>query len=532
MKLFVLGLDGATFDCLNPLMEEGILPNITDMCTRWASGPLQTIFPPVTAPAWLALATGLNPGKTGVFDYINKVSADSEKMAPVTSLYYKNKSIWNYLNNKGYKTGIFNYPTLSPPPSVDGFAVSGMGGYKRENMCFPPELEKDLNNITGGYEVKLNLRNAKYKHNISLFFEDIHRIMSKQVKALNYLIETQDWDFFFAVFSFTDWMQHVLWKDIDAKHILYNPDISPSIKRQYKETWQQIDSIIGNLLSTLPDTTHFMIVSDHGAGPLESVFYPNSWLTKKGWLTKKRLGLKGFLAENLNLLSEGIDNKYFNTFLFLLKTKLLKINSSTELIDLDNSLAYSPEHNTMFGAISLTQKGRALAGFEEEVLNEVKNLPYSIDGINHVQVYLPHQIYSGPYVNLSPDILFIVNQHKSTVEIDFAKKVFLNAPSITMRSGGHLPNGVFIGRGDFFKNTRLYNASVLDITPTILALFDCDIPSFIDGKVLVDCIRPDILSTLNIRIKNVGDLIKEQKESQEKGDLEEMKKMLKSLGYM
>ena len=33
MKLFVLGLDGATFDCLNPLMEEGILPNITDMCS-------------------------------------------------------------------------------------------------------------------------------------------------------------------------------------------------------------------------------------------------------------------------------------------------------------------------------------------------------------------------------------------------------------------------------------------------------------------------------------------------------------------
>ena len=74
MKLLIVGIDGATFDCLNPLMDEGVIPNIKEMCAQWTSGPLHTIFPPVTAPAWLALATGLNPGKTGVFDYINKIS--------------------------------------------------------------------------------------------------------------------------------------------------------------------------------------------------------------------------------------------------------------------------------------------------------------------------------------------------------------------------------------------------------------------------------------------------------------------------
>ena len=66
MKVFVLGLDGATFDILNPLMEEGILPNIKNLCTKGAYGPMRTIMPPVTAPAWLALATGLNPRKTGI----------------------------------------------------------------------------------------------------------------------------------------------------------------------------------------------------------------------------------------------------------------------------------------------------------------------------------------------------------------------------------------------------------------------------------------------------------------------------------
>ena len=73
MKVFVLGLDGATFDQLNPLMNEGYLPNIKSMCEQSAYGPLETVFPPVTAPAWLSMASGLNPGKTGVFDYINSI---------------------------------------------------------------------------------------------------------------------------------------------------------------------------------------------------------------------------------------------------------------------------------------------------------------------------------------------------------------------------------------------------------------------------------------------------------------------------
>ena len=51
MKIFVLGLDGATFDLLNPMMDEGVIPNIKEIVSNYSSGPLETIFPPVTGPA-------------------------------------------------------------------------------------------------------------------------------------------------------------------------------------------------------------------------------------------------------------------------------------------------------------------------------------------------------------------------------------------------------------------------------------------------------------------------------------------------
>jgi len=530
MKTFILGLDGATFDQLNPLIDEGFLPNIKEMCDEFTHGSLETVFPPVTAPAWLALATGLNPGKTGVFDYINKSSDNSEAMLPISSTSYKNRALWNYLNKNGYEAAIFNYPTLSPPPRIKGCVVSGMGAQKHKSLCYPDKLNQEIASITSNYEVRLNLRNRKYKKDLQLFFNDIYRIIENQSKVLFHLIKNKKWDFFFAVFSFTDWIQHVLWKDIDENHPMYNTKTSPPVHQQYKNLWQKVDQIIGEILSILPAEINFIIVSDHGSGPLDSVFYPNTWLLKEGWLKKKKtLMLKSLIADTFTTLSESYDNKYTNNLTHFFKKRILKIKSTMDLIDMDNTLAYSPEHNTMFGCINLTSKGKAQAGFKDELIKELQSLPEKYSGIISVHVLLPEQIYSGPYTNLSPDILFVVNDYHSTVEIPFTKKVFELHPSIDLRTGGHRSNGVFIARGDVFKNTSI-NPSILDIAPTILALYDVEIPEKMDGKVLTECIKPEVVQAMNIRYGKGLDDTDDQVE--DKGDLEEMKDLLKSLGYM
>lgn len=530
MKVFVLGLDGATFDCLNPLMEEGVIPNIKEICAKWSYGPLKTIFPPVTAPAWLALATGLNPGKTGVFDYINRAAADSDRMLPISSAYYEKRAVWDHLGKAGYKVGIFNYPTLSPPPAVNGFAVSGMGGQKGR-MCCPATLEQELEEVTGGYENRLNLRSPKYKKNVDRFFEDIDCIISKQSTALKFLVREKEWDFFWAVFSFTDWIQHVLWKFIDRTHPLHDPMASKPVQKKYRDVWRRIDLIIGDLISLLPADSVFMIVSDHGAGPLDSVFYPNTWLHKKGWLKKRKMGWRSFVAERVRLFSDGSDNKYVRIIHQVLRDKVMRLSGSIDLIDLGGSLAYSPEHNTMFGCVSLTKLGKERNGFREELIEDIRRLPENVAGIREVEVILPEVIYSGPYVNLSPDIFFVINNYKTTVEVDLARDPFVNSPSIDMRTGGHQPDGVFMVRGYGIRQSRLKDLSVLDIAPTILALFGIDIPSQIDGKVIDACLKPDAVKSAGAAVSEEQG-IGENRPIEETGDLDEMKKMLKSLGYM
>lgn len=531
MKVFVLGLDGTTFDQLNPLMDEGILPNLKDICDNYVHGELESIIPPVTGPAWLALATGLNPGKTGVFDYINKFSEESEEVTPVSPRYYKNRAIWDYLNNQDIKTGIFNYPTLLPAPEVNGFAVGGIGARgEDENLTYPKELIKEIREISKDYKVVMNLRNKKYELNMNDFFNDINKILEDQVRVLKHLIKNKEWDFLFSVLSVTDWIQHVCWKFIDEKHPLYNSKEAENPKLEYKKFWIRIDEIIGELLQLLPRDINFLIVSDHGFGPLNSVFYPNSWLEDIGFLKKKPgMKIKGMIFDNLKFMTESFDNKYTNALTYKISTKLFKIRNAIDLIDLNESLAYSPEHNTMFGCINLTKKGKAKEGFKDKLINELKNLPNVYEDIKSVEIILPKDVYSGPYVNLSPDIYFIINNYEATVEIPFDKAKFSNLPSVMLRTGSHRSNGIFLAKGEIFKNIKL-NSSILDIAPTILALYGIDIPSNIDGKVLEGCIKEDVLSKMKINIVDEKESEKSVKADEE--ETEKMKDMLKSLGYL
>src|SRR5690349_14396565 len=65
-RVLVLGLDGATFDLLDPLMEAGHLPFLRRLAERGARARLASVFPPKTIPAWYSFATGQDPGGLGV----------------------------------------------------------------------------------------------------------------------------------------------------------------------------------------------------------------------------------------------------------------------------------------------------------------------------------------------------------------------------------------------------------------------------------------------------------------------------------
>ena len=93
-------------------------------------------------------------------------------------------------------------------------------------------------------------------------------------------------------------------------------------------------------------------------------------------------------------------------------------------------------------------------------------------------------------------------------------------------------NGIFIAAGEAFRGINLETVSILDIAPTIMALYDIEIPPEVDGRVLRECIEPGVLKGMKMRVGKDTRTEKDEQTGMKQEDLDDMRKMLKSLGYL
>src|SRR5205807_9280846 len=65
-RVAIFALDGADWDLLTELADDGRIPNIKALVQGGASASLQTIQPTVSSMLWTTVATGLSPDRHGV----------------------------------------------------------------------------------------------------------------------------------------------------------------------------------------------------------------------------------------------------------------------------------------------------------------------------------------------------------------------------------------------------------------------------------------------------------------------------------
>lgn len=71
-KTVILGFDGADAELTEQWMNEGKLPNLAKLRAEGSFAPLRSTIPSQTPVAWSTFATGLDPGRHGVFDFLKR----------------------------------------------------------------------------------------------------------------------------------------------------------------------------------------------------------------------------------------------------------------------------------------------------------------------------------------------------------------------------------------------------------------------------------------------------------------------------
>src|SRR4030066_441234 len=163
-KVLVIGIDGGTFDIIAPWLEQGMLPHLKSLIDNGCSGFLEASVPPVSPVAWPSFFTGVNPGKHGIFDFIEKSKTD-QSIHFMNRTHCKAQPVWRYLNQEGYTTTIINIPGTYPPDKVDGFMISGLDTPDTNSeFTYPGALKNELKAVIGNYIIDMEHNPALMKN--------------------------------------------------------------------------------------------------------------------------------------------------------------------------------------------------------------------------------------------------------------------------------------------------------------------------------------------------------------------------------
>jgi predicted AlkP superfamily phosphohydrolase/phosphomutase len=148
-RLIIVGLDGQDPQLTERFMKEGKLPNFSKLADMGCYRRLRTTFPSLSPTAWSSFATGTDPAKHNIFDFLSR---DTRTYLPVLSsahigevekflkigkyriplrkpelrLLRKSKPSWTILGEHEIWSTVLRVPITFPPEEFHGAQLSAM----------------------------------------------------------------------------------------------------------------------------------------------------------------------------------------------------------------------------------------------------------------------------------------------------------------------------------------------------------------------------------------------------------------------
>ena len=505
-RVIIIGMDGATHTVLQPLIEQGKLPTLAKIQKESGiAGPLRSVVPPITPAAWSSFYTGKDPGKHGVFEFLYR-KPDSYLKAPVNFTAIHGKKFWDYADQAGLRTCLFNLPLLYPTQPVNGIAISGLlTPDGAPNFGQPAGIIEEIE-ANVGKPYLLGTKAVYRKGQAGKVLDEFHRVLTYHMDAAKYLLAKEPWDIFFGHLMVTDSMQHELWHLIDPNHSAHDPEEAAEHRDRIEAIYRRIDEeFLAPIVESLDDDTTLLVMSDHGFGAIEHIIYMNMWLLRNGYIAWSR---DLWTRAKARMHRMGVTPK--NCFRLLRWLGLGKIRDSMSLEDRERwmnrgfmnirradwsrSKAYAM--GNILGMLYLNVKGREPDGcvepgaeFEAERDSMIAKLraeksPHTGEPL-FAEVLKGEEVYQGIYAGKGPDIVCTPTDWRYQVfgYQDFVSNRFIDEYS--EMTGHHRPDGIVFGmgaplrRGEWIEGARL-----LDLAPTLMHLVGLPTPSDMDGRVL------------------------------------------------
>lgn len=336
--LLLVGLDGANWRTLQPLIDEGRMPVLEKLVAQGVSGDMHASWPPYwSAPAWAAIVTGHGPDATGVHEdlsaeipglpllelplavdpILNPILALEASLldrgviqpVPTPRSALKRPPIWERASRAGRTTAVIRFPFTYPAQGQADHVVSNrvvndlwdtMGvrtGERRRLIAPAQDTDRVLSRFgpPDADDVALLarvLRRPDWPTPPGSFLDPVAVIqrallVQRQMHdtTIDMIRKTPRLDLTMLYVAGLDNLSHALWEYRHPEDFADNPPrpadveiLGPVIDRYL----QWFDEQLGELIAAFPVTPNVIVVSDHGEGRAEHSTVWRGWHTGQG----------------------------------------------------------------------------------------------------------------------------------------------------------------------------------------------------------------------------------------------------------
>ncbi|MFA1538098.1 alkaline phosphatase family protein [Actinomadura monticuli] len=510
VRWLVVGLDGASYNVLDPLISDGVVPTIARLAATGRRLGLTAVQPWQTPVNWTSYATGVNPGGHGIYGWW-RPSPLTGRMEPASGRDVDLPRFWEIMSAAGHTVGVVNVPMTFPARPVRGFLIAGLDSHfqapeRDPLLSWPPGIPDGLAGEGLAYRVLPELSADSSLDEVLDRWAEVEEV---RLAATARLVETHSPEFLQVNLFGTDYVAH------------RTPAGHPARARAYGVA----DRFIAGLLELTGPETNVLLVSDHGSADITDLVMIHNVLQDADLLAflpelaveqvPHVLGLPpddpACAALVRRLRTEGA--RYRRAMYEKWRDAHPGCNVGFSTIDWDRTSAFCVSDYGQVTVNRVRGGGAATSGREVdrvrglvcEALNALER-----DGAPLVaQILLREDLYSGRHSQDAPDITPVPvtrDAYWSHAYVFYtsgeSRKIVRVAdlvdPYRMAAFGDHHETGILIASGpDVVRAAEPSTASILDVAPTLLDRFGVPSPPYFEGVPLADLfggVRPAPMS--------------------------------------
>lgn len=496
----MIGLDAATPPVVEAMLAAGELPNLARLCASGSRGTLESTLHPLTPQAWTTMVTGVNAGRHGIWDFSER-DESGYRLRIVNGSRRRAPALWDYLGAKGIRSGLVNIPFTAPAPTIDGFAVAGLDAAPRDDaLTYPRELAETLRRRFGELDLDHSFPlDSSGRVDIGI----VERAATQKVEMARWLSEQYDPQLLFVVFMSADHIHHLSWPDWEER----------GLRSRVADVYRVLDGAVGGLADD-PDR-NVLVVSDHGGGSLDGVVNLNAWLAREGFLEYASAGTMatgGEAARHAVFRVDRLRRRLPRRLRSFARRRAPKLRDRVHqlrdysVIDWRRTRAFA--YGT-FGSIVVNLEGRERFGtvdpseydaLRADIAGGLESLT-DPDGRPIVAaVYRREELFDGPELETMPDLIVEFDDYRWLGKGNMLSRSESLWDSVEIAPGAkesyvgsHRREGLIVLSGPSAAQGRTLAASIADVAPTALYLLDAPIPDDLEGRVLEEAVRPELL---------------------------------------